>query len=272
MIIFTTFTSTGYEPARDKIVKEVTANGRFDKVYTYNETELTPELLASPTFKIKKGLGHYSWKPDIIWQTLNSVNEGDIVVYLDAGCSVYDCKEWDVFFQYLQNYDILAFRLHQRNYNWTRKSVFEHFSSIIETNWRDGFQIGANALMVKKSLEGLSFVTEWRNYMINRLDLCGDVCVDELSDEDPRLKENRYDQTILTALVYKYIQKGCVKTVWEHFEGEDIFREQAFKATRRRNLESVDKTVRFSGKMKCFIKQYLFYPSLGNYIWHMSIR
>lgn len=272
MIVFTTFTSTGYEAARDRITSEVRACGRFDAVFTYNETQLTPELLASPTFKIKKGLGHYSWKPDIIWQTLKKVNDGDIVVYLDAGCTVYSNKEWDKYLEYLEQYDILAFRLHQRNYNWTRKSVIDHFSSIINSNWIDGFQFGANALIVKKSQAGLSFVTEWRDYMINRLDLCGDVPETELNKEDPRLIENRYDQTILTALVYKYFLLGKAKTVWEHFEGEDLFRSQAFKATRKRNENSVDKTVWWSKRIRCFIKQYIFYPFKGKLIWNKSVK
>ena len=272
MKVFTTFTSTGYETARDRITSEVSACGCFDTIITYDETQLTPELLASPTFQIKKGLGHYSWKPDIIWQTLNKVNEGDIVVYLDAGCTVYTSKEWDKYFGYLEQYDILAFRLHQRNYNWTRKSAIEHFSPIISSNWVDGFQFGANALFVKKSIAGLAFVTEWRDYMINRLDLCGDVPEKEMDKEDPRLIENRYDQTILTALVYKYHLLNKAKTVWEHFEGDDLFRSQAFKATRKRNVKSVDKTARLSKRIKCFVKQYLFYPFLGNLIWNKSLK
>ena len=272
MIIFTTFTSTGYEAARDRILNEIKASGKFDLSYSYNENQLTPELLSSPTFQIKKGLGHYSWKPDIIWQTMNKANEGDIIVYLDAGCSVFPCKEWDKYFGYLTEYDILVFRLHQRNYQWTRNNVFEHFSSIIKFNWRESFQMGANVLIVKKSTYGMSFVSEWRDYMINRLDLCGDVPKNGMLKEDPRLIENRYDQTILTALTYKYLQLGNAKTVWEHFEGEDPFRPQAFIATRKRNSQSVDRTGSWPNKMRSLTKQYLFYPFVGNFIWYKCLK
>ena len=172
----------------------------------------------------------------------------------------------------MNEYDILAFRLHQRNYKWTRKSVFDHFESIINSNWKDSFQFGANALIVKKSKEGLAFVTEWRNYMINRLDLCGDVPEEELSKEDSRLIENRYDQTILTALSYKYLQEGSLKAVWEHFEGKDPFRSQAFIATRKRNYTSVDSTSVLYNKIKSVIKQYLYYPIIGNHIWKKYIN
>lgn len=272
MIVFTTFTSTGYEAARDRITSEVKACGRFDSIFTYDETQLTPELLASPTFQIKKGLGHYSWKPDIIWQTLNKVNDGDIVVYLDAGCTVFDSKEWEKYFSYLNNYDILAFRLHQRNYKWTRKSVFDHFALIINCNWKDSFQFGANALIVKKTKDGLAFVNEWRGYMINRLDLCGDVPEGEMLKEDSRLIENRYDQTILTALSYKYLQNGTLKSVWEHFEGDDPFRTQAFIATRKRNSKSVDRTGSAVNRFRSIVKQYLFYPFIGNLIWYNNFK
>lgn len=272
MRIFTTFTSTGYEAARDRIVEEVKASGYFDAIQTYNEMELTPELLASPTFQIKKGLGHYSWKPDVIWQTLNRVNDRDIVVYLDAGCSVYDSKEWVKFFNYLEKYDVLAFRLHQRNYEWTRRSVFEHFSTVIKSNWKENFQMGANALIVKKSAAGLAFVGQWRDYMINRLDLCGDVPKEEMINEDERLIENRYDQTILTALAYQYYQSGNALAIWEHFEGVDPFRSQAFIATRKRNTKSIDKTSSIKNKLKSFTKQYLFYPFEGNFIWKRYLR
>lgn len=272
MIIFTTFTSTGYEAARDRILNEVKASGKFDMSFSYNEHQLTQELLSSPTFQIKKGLGHYSWKPDIIWQTMNKVNDGDIVVYLDAGCSVFSCIEWNKYFGFLTEYDILAFRLHQRNYQWTRNNVFEHFSSNIKSNWRESFQMGANALIVKKSSFGMSFVSEWRDYMINRLDLCGDVPENEMSKEDPRLIENRYDQTILTALIYKYYATGSIKTIWEHFEGKDPFSSQAFIASRKRTHRSLDVTSNWKRVLKCVIKQYIYYPIVGNYIWNNNIN
>ncbi len=266
MIVFTTFTSTGYTDARDRIIKEVTLTGLFDKVYTYNETELTQELLSSPTFKIKKGLGYYSWKPDIIWQTFDKVNEGDIIVYLDAGCTVCKSKEWEEFFECLNNFDVLAFRLHQRNFKWTRKSVFEHFADSINSIWKESFQYGANALILKKSNFSLNFISEWRDYMINRLDLCGEVNEDERKFEDSRFILNRYDQTILTALIYKYKYTGKIFSKWEHFEGYDPFRKQAFTASRIRNNGSLNDSKRMKIVFHGLVKQYLFYPFMGNYI------
>lgn len=234
MYIFTTFASKNMSEVSSRIKKEAEATGLFGKIVSYNEAELTPELLASDTFKIKKGFGHYSWKPDVIYQTLQRANDGDIVVYCDAGSKLQSSSEWKKFSSMLEKYDILGFRMHQRNYKWTRRTVFEYFKDDIKTDWKNLFQFCANAIIVKKSPAGLKFIEEWRSLMINRLDLCGDVPPEELKFEDPRLIENRYDQTIMTALLYKYINAGAAYGVWEHLEGYDFIKKQAVIAARIR--------------------------------------
>lgn len=266
MNVFVTFYSKGYEAARDRICHEAEQSGKFDKVITINDDDLTDELKQSETFHVKKGFGLYSWKPDTIYLALKQLEYGDNLVYLDAGCKINSNRQWDKLFDYLEKCDIIGFLLHQRNYMWTRKSVFDHFSKDIDLNWKEGFQFGANALVLKKTELSVKFIKEWRDYMINRLDLCGDVAEDDISHEDPRLIENRYDQTILTALLYKYYSTGKVKDVWEHFEGYDFFRSQAFMAARMRTADSENRSLSMSFIVHGFIKQYIYYPIIGNYI------
>lgn len=234
MILFTTFASKNMSVVAERIKKEALDTGIFDKALSIDEEGLTSELLASDTFKIKKGFGYYSWKPDTIWQTLQKANDGDIIVYCDAGCTLQNSREWNVFFTLLEKYSILGFRIVQKNYLWTRISVFEHFQNQIKTDWKNLFQFGANAIIIKKSKDSVSFISEWRDYMINRLDLCGDVVIEHKNLEDPRFIENRYDQTIMTALLYKYKEKGSAVHIWENFEGYNIFKKQAIIATRNR--------------------------------------
>lgn len=240
MNVFVTFSSTGYEFAKDRICKEALDSGFINKALSFNEKELSPELLNSETFKIKKGFGHYSWKPDSIWLAMQQCDEGDLIVYCDAGCTLSPSKEWKQFENILTKYSVLSFNIYQRNYHWTRKSVFEHFSDSINVDWKNGYQVGANCVIIKNDDIGRRFASEWRDYMINRLDLCGDVPDDKISLEDPRFIENRYDQTILTALSYKYQKKGFVKMLWEHFEGYDPFRRQSIRASRLRKKGDID--------------------------------
>lgn len=234
MHIFITFASTGLEDVGKRIEEEAKLTHFFSEFYIYNEKDLSTELLSSPTFQEKRGFGLYSWKSDIILQTLEKANEGDIIVYLDAGCVINANNKWDNLVNELNGKDILTFLIHQRNYMWVRKNVFDYYSTSIPYNWKEMFQCGANAIVVRKSPVSVKFISEWRNIMINRLDLCGDAPEEELSQEDPRFIKNRYDQTILTALAYKYYPTGKVKLLWEHFEGKDILSKQAFIAARKR--------------------------------------
>lgn len=234
MNIFVTFASSNFKDVASRIINEAMSIGYFDKAYSIDETQLTSELLESETFHVKKGYGLYSWKPDTIWQALEKAAPNDIIVYCDAGCTLQKSKEWDEYFRLMESNDALGFRIQQRNFNWTRKSVFDFFKTEIHIDWKNGFQYGANALIVKNSEMGKAFISEWRSIMIHRLDLCGDVHPEEKKLEDERFISNRYDQTILTSLLFKYSEIGNIKSIWEHFEGYDPFREQAVIATRSR--------------------------------------
>ncbi len=266
MNVFVTFSSTGYEWAKDRICKEALDSGYFDKTIAINESQLTPELLNSQTFHTKRGYGLYSWKPDTIFQALNQCSEGDIVVYCDAGCTITRANEWYTIFKFLDTYDILGFRLRQRNFRWTRNSVFKHFASDIHFNWKDDFQIGANFLVVKNNENGRKFINEWRKIMISRLDLCGDITPEEKYTEDTRLVKNQCDQTILTALMYKYEELGAATSIWEHFEGKDPFKGQAIRASRLRKEGDPDLSVGISGIVKMVVKTYFYFPLIAGII------
>lgn len=260
MVIFTTFASKNMSEVSTRIKQEAEATGVFGKVTSFNEDELTPELLSSDTFKIKKGFGHYSWKSDVIYQTLLEAEENDVVVYCDAGCTLSRCDEWNKLITLADTNDVISFRIYPKNYLWTRKSVINFFTNQIQSNWIDNHQCGANALIVKKTEAGVKFIAEWRDIMVNRLDLCGDVPQDEIKFEDPRFIENRYDQTILTALSYKYFEHGNVKFLWENFEGYNPFVKQAILATRRRKGREQWNSKSPKHILWRLYKTYLYYP------------
>lgn len=260
MNIFITFASSNLQDVASRIIKEAMAIGYFDKAFSIDESKLTPELLKSETFQVQRGYGLYSWKPDTIWQALEKADHNDVIVYCDAGCTLQKSREWDDYFHIMGKYDVLGFRIQQRNFSWTRKSVFEFFKDDIHSDWANGFQYGANALIVKNNKIGRAFISEWRSIMINRLDLCGDVGADEIKHEDSRFIINRYDQTILTALLFKYAEIGNIKSKWEHFEGYDPICKQAILATRsRKGRENYDANS-LKHIMWRLYKDYILYP------------
>jgi hypothetical protein len=104
----------------------------------YQRDNLTPSFAKrfSELFSYKRGGGYYCWKADILLQQLDKSNEGDIIVYCDAGCTVEKSGR-DLFFSYidlLRNscHDTLSFEHDNSHHDlsekrWTTRQLFKYF-------------------------------------------------------------------------------------------------------------------------------------------------
>ena len=128
-------------------------------------SDLSSDLLAVKVINRKRGGGLWSWKPDIILSTMESHEDGDIIVYCDAGCTIYPSPEWKKMWRKLEAHDIIAQRIFQRTENWTRKEIIDYFQSN-GTSWLKCFQYQATVIVVVVSDFTRKFIREWRNLMI----------------------------------------------------------------------------------------------------------
>lgn len=239
--IFITYGNEGYEATKRRILREAEATGVFDEVHAYGPEDLPKELLASEVFKISRGGGLWSWKPEIILSTLRSHEEGDIIVYCDAGCSLYPSSEWKRYWSHLSAHDIIAQRLLQRSECWTRKELIAYFSEM-GNRWLKDYQYLSGAIFFKNTPFCRQFVQEWRDILVNHPEYAADVPVEERHLQHPTFIESRHDQSIFSCLIYKYLSDPSKRTLlytqWEHIEFLDPFRRQAIRATRLRRGEA----------------------------------
>ena len=261
--IFLTYGDSGFEAAKAKMVEEAWLTGEFQEIISCGRSDLSSDLLASKVINIKRGGGLWSWKPDIILSTMESHEDGDIIVYCDAGCTIYPSPEWKKMWRKLEAHDIIAQRIFQRTENWTRKEIIDYFQSN-GASWLKCFQYQATVIVVVVSDFTRKFIREWRNLMIEYPEFAMDVMPEERMNQSSSLIENRHDQAIYSALVYKYLAipetRKKIYTQWEHIENYDPFFKQAIRATRLRKgeVESRKKMV-----MACFkrvLKDYVLKP------------
>ena len=254
--IFITYGDSGYEAAKAKICEEARATGEFDEIISYGRNDLSEELLQSDIINIKRGGGLWSWKPDIILTTMEKYQDGDAIVYCDAGCSLYPSKEWKEYWKKLEHHDIIAQRIYQRTDHWTRKEILDFFKENGK-KWPQCFQYQATPVF-KNTLFSRMFVQEWRDLMIRHPELAMDVVEDERPKQHKGFIENRHDQAIYSALIYKYLAdtktKNKIFTQWEHIEDYDPFRKQAIRATRLRQGQQENRIHRIKGALKRIIK------------------
>lgn len=262
-----TYGNQGFEAARERFVRNASETGVFDEVTPYSEDMLTQELLQSDVMKEKRGGGLWSWKPDIILTALGKMNDGDYLVYCDAGCTVYKSREWERIWQQLTKCDIIAQLIYQRTDRWTRRSIVAHFRKANSKGWSHCHQFLATVIIIKATPFTRMMMTEWRSLMISHPEMVSDVKPEERRQECDAFIENRHDQAIFSALVYKYLNqseyKDRIKVQWEHIEDYDPIFKQSVRATRYRNGESSEGTAqKAKAILKRIIKDYLLRPLL----------
>ncbi len=259
---FITYGDEKFKSARDKIVSQAIAIKLFDKVIAYGREDLSKELLNSEIINIPRGGGLWSWKPDIIWQTMKSAQDGDIIIYCDSGCTVQPSREWQWYWDKLEKYDIIAQRIYNRTEKWTRKELLDYFSGN-GNYWTKCYQYQAT-ISLKVTDFTRNFITEWLEIMLQHPVFAMDVTDEERPMQHKELIANRHDQAVYSALIYKYLRnsktESKIYTTWERIEDLHPFRKQAIRATRLRQGEEEAEKGRIIKIFKRLIKEYILYP------------
>lgn len=260
--IFITYGDKGYEAAKAKIVAEAETTHEFQYIYSLGREDLSPEIKHSDIINVKRGGGLWSWKPDIIYTTMLKHDKGDAIVYCDAGCSLYPSTEWGSMWKKLETHDIIAQKIFQKTSQWTRREIIDYFSSTPE-QWLSLCQFQATIVIVISDFT-MQFVKEWRDLMISNPVMAMDVTDSERSQQLSGFIENRHDQAIYSALVYKYLAipefHNKIYTQWEHIEDLDLFHKQAIRATRLRHGEIESNTQKIMKAFKRLVKDYIYKP------------
>lgn len=262
---FITYGDYKFEYAKQRISKEAECSGQFDEIISYSPNEISDEVRNSPLFSIERGGGLWIWKPDIIYTTLLQASMGDIVVYADSGCCLSNNnKAWNDYWCLLDSHDIIPQLIFKYNKEWCRKEIFETIP-VKNPNWFNQYQFCATVVILKKTEFTLSFIKEWRNIMINNPELVMDVDKDMIFKQHKCFKENRHDQSIFSALVYKYLydisNSNRIYPIWERIEDIDFLSTQAIRAARLRNGDndlSLRRMVMLS--LKRIIKHCIYVP------------
>lgn len=194
-----------------RIAKEAIEFG-FDEIKTYTTLDLPDEMLKDPVMKCQRGGGYYIWKPYIIEQTLKLMNDGDLLFYLDSGCSIKNnAKAKETYKEYIrcliEEIPILTCLTAKTpriagykrfiEYQWTKMDLFDYLNA---HKFKDEIQICSGFIGIRKCEESLSFIEKWKNIM--RVQGC------HMAKDSPSIKpnypgfvEHRHDQSVLSLLV-----------------------------------------------------------------------
>jgi len=196
----------------------------FDKVKLLNENDLDNYIKPIVENNIEKyglrGYGYWIWKPYIILQELNKLNEGDILVHLDMHCHLNVIKNYfnDIINE-LNNQSIILGNVGFNDLMYTtaklRKHVEKKLNRIFTDKQLNDVQYESGIQFIKNTKFSRNFIKTWFDLMLSGLDYVSDIYNND-NENDETFIENRHDQSVIS-LLYKYYNLKCFKYLnWDN--------------------------------------------------------
>jgi hypothetical protein len=180
-----------------------------------------------------RGYGYWLWKSYLVKNQLRSMNEGDVLIYADAGCTlnINGKARLIEYIDMCKNHEsgIVSFQLPHIEHNWTKNDIIQHLNA-------------SNEIILSGHLVGTVFLIRKCRHAIELVDKWYETCCfynllndsPSLTPNHPTFVENRHDQSIWSILRKQY---GSVilsdETYFTNWNVEGI--DYPFWATRKRH-------------------------------------
>lgn len=190
-----------------RLGKEILSAFPGSKLWEFNEQQLAMDekfrqlKLDEFAKQNPRGFGLWSWKPFLVNHVLNSVEDGDIVFYLDAGVSINQSpsamRRFGEYLDHIEANGFLLFQMQLPESDWTKLSFLE--ASKLKVNQWDSGQVLAGLLGFTANRTSRDFTKSWSD-----LASFGDGIYLKDPELDarqlPSFKAHRHDQSLLSVL------------------------------------------------------------------------
>jgi len=195
----------------------------FDEVKLVNENDLDDYIKPIVENTINKygrrGYGYWIWKPYIILQELNKLDDGDILVYLDCHCKLDKIKDkFNNILKYLNHSDkpLIVANLGFNDYQYTttklKNAVENYLKYIFSEEEILDHQREAGILFMRKCDFVVNYFQQYFSIMKNNIDIITDAHNND-EDNHETFIDNRHDQSVCSLLA-KYYKIESLNIWW----------------------------------------------------------
>lgn len=218
--IFLSFADKRMRKSLARIKEQAKEMEIYDKIITSTEDDLDTSFRENFKEKLKysvRGFGYWCWKPQIILQTLNKMEDGDILQYTDAGCHLNKSgiNRLKYYFDICSKSQtgILAFQANPPTYplnydgrklldlsehKWSKADTFIHFEVESNRDITHTPSIGSGILFIKKNKKTISIIEKWLEIYYTHFEIVDDTPSKASNHSD--FIEHRHDQTVLSII------------------------------------------------------------------------
>ncbi len=211
-VVFISYANEAMAYSLKRIGYQARRMGVFDEIILYTPSDMPDYVKESPLFTKQRGAGYWCWKPAIIYETLANNEDGTIVVYIDAGCTLRKSPKWNELLGLMSRYETIVFQYgeYQPQWKelgsesskikyWTKKKTLDYL--IAYTGDKSIGELctimGGCIFMKGKKNE---FLRRWLEITFQHPELIEDPGPIELLDQNMGFSGHRHDQSILTPL------------------------------------------------------------------------
>jgi len=232
-----TYGDKNFSKSKKRLHKESSNSGWFDTTTIYGPENLSEEFKHefNDILKQPRIAGYGLWRPYIIKKELNKINDNDILIYLDAGCSINinGKKRFNEYIEMLNNSDkgIISFQMPHLEKIWTTREIFNYFNININHEYANSGQILDGILIMKKNKNLNIIIDEWYNVMNIEPLLFTDYYN---KNQESYFKDNRHEQSILSLVRKKHGSIILTDETWFTSFGNKESLKYPFWATRKK--------------------------------------
>ena len=198
-----------YEKAGKRLLNEVQKINIFDsyQLYTDDDLKLNKKFWKKHSKFImsnQKGFGKYIWKPFLIKRNLDILKDGDILLYLDAGCEMpYENKEkLNILIEKVKTELLISSTNYQTEKKRSKRDLIRYLDCDNE-KITNSPQKQATAQLYYVCKETRDFVNKWYALCIEKNYHWIDDSPSTVKNY-PEFKGHRHDQSIFSLLSKKY--------------------------------------------------------------------
>lgn len=215
---FLTFACSNYRNLLNlafNLTNQIKSTDIFDDINLYNKEYLINDNEFWNKHKDfilnnKRGYGYWIWKPYLIKKTIDNLNNGDIILYMDADSAI-KINEIDYLYKYLeevQKTKIIVENNFKENIGkphdlaelqWNKMDLINKLN--MDINYLNNkIQTFANTIILYVCEETRNLINEWYNIA------CDYHYIDDTPSIIPNhflFREHRHDQSILSLLIKK---------------------------------------------------------------------
>lgn len=218
--VFLSFADTRLHRSAQRLAAQACSLNFFDEIVILNENDLSAEfaeLFSDVLVPTVRGFGYWCWKPQIVLQTLERLEFGDIIQYSDIGCHLNPGgrQRLEEYFEIASNCPsgILGFEASYPqapfphdgreipdwpDAHWAKGDLIDYLGVRDRLDILHSPTIQSGVFLLKKTPAVVQLITAWRDTYIKNFALADDS--QSKSSNFPGFVEHRHDQSIFSLL------------------------------------------------------------------------